>query len=76
MTEPLLQMTGITKAFGGVPALADGNLVHRGRARCIRIVGQNGAGKSTLIKILTGVYRRDGGHRPLAGARGGPAVPA
>ena len=60
MTEPLLQMTGITKAFGGVPALADGNL-SIGAGEVHSIVGQNGAGKSTLIKILTGVYRRDGG---------------
>ena len=60
MTEPLLQMTGITKSFGGVPALSDGNLtISAGEIHSI--VGQNGAGKSTLIKILTGVYRRDGG---------------
>lgn len=60
MTEPLLQMTGITKAFGGVPALAEGNLsILAGEVHSV--VGQNGAGKSTLIKILTGVYRRDGG---------------
>lgn len=60
MTEPLLQMTGITKSFGGVPALADGNLtILPGEVHSI--VGQNGAGKSTLIKILTGVYRRDAG---------------
>ncbi|WP_435164572.1 sugar ABC transporter ATP-binding protein [Falsirhodobacter sp. 1013] len=60
MTEPLLQMTGITKAFGGVPALSDGQLTI-GAGEVHSIVGQNGAGKSTLIKILTGVYRRDGG---------------
>lgn len=60
MTEPLLQMTGITKAFGGVPALVDGNL-SIGAGEVHSVVGQNGAGKSTLIKILTGVYRRDGG---------------
>ncbi|OYW62150.1 MAG: sugar ABC transporter ATP-binding protein [Rhodobacterales bacterium 12-65-15] len=53
-------MTGITKSFGGVPALADGTLsILPGEVHAI--VGQNGAGKSTLIKILTGVYRRDGG---------------
>ncbi len=60
MTEPLLQMTGITKSFGGVPALVDGNL-SIGQGEVHSIVGQNGAGKSTLVKILTGVYRRDGG---------------
>lgn len=60
MTQPLLQMTGITKSFGGVPALADGTLsIAAGEVHSI--VGQNGAGKSTLIKILTGVYRRDAG---------------
>ncbi len=60
MTDALLQMTGITKSFGGVPALADGNL-SIGAGEVHSIVGQNGAGKSTLIKILTGVYRRDSG---------------
>lgn len=60
MTETLLQMTGITKAFGGIPALHDANLTI-GPGEVHSIVGQNGAGKSTLIKILTGVYRRDGG---------------
>lgn len=60
MSEPLLEMAGITKFFGGVPALSDGNLSIRA-GEVHSLVGQNGAGKSTLIKILTGVYRRDGG---------------
>ncbi len=56
----LLSMTGITKSFGGVPALRDASLtIEAGEVHSV--VGQNGAGKSTLIKILTGVYRRDGG---------------
>ncbi len=60
MTEPLLHMAGITRAFGGIPALVEASLtVAPGEVHAI--VGQNGAGKSTLIKILTGVYRRDGG---------------
>jgi galactofuranose transport system ATP-binding protein len=60
MTVPLLQMTGIAKSFGGIPALIDGTLsVTPGEVHAV--VGQNGAGKSTLIKILTGVYRRDAG---------------
>ncbi|MDQ3512989.1 MAG: ATP-binding cassette domain-containing protein, partial [Chloroflexota bacterium] len=63
-------MTGITKAFGGVPALVDASLTVR-RAEVHALVGQNGAGKSTLIKILTGAQRRDGGSitfdgRPIA----------
>lgn len=60
MTEPLLEMSGINKSFGGVPALSDASLrIQPGEIHSI--VGQNGAGKSTLIKILTGVYRRDAG---------------
>ena len=69
MTEPrtdgqqddlLLRMEGITKEFPGVVALREASLrVRRGEVHAL--VGQNGAGKSTLIKVLTGVYRRDGG---------------
>lgn len=56
----LLSMTGIDKAFAGVSALSKTSLeVAPGEVHAL--IGQNGAGKSTLIKILTGVYRRDGG---------------
>jgi monosaccharide-transporting ATPase len=58
--EPLLRMERITKEFPGVVALREASLrVARGEVHAL--VGQNGAGKSTLIKVLTGVYRRDGG---------------
>ncbi|MFY0662592.1 MAG: sugar ABC transporter ATP-binding protein [Shimia sp.] len=53
-------MTGIRKAFAGVVALQDASL-HVEPGEVHAIIGQNGAGKSTLIKILTGVYRKDGG---------------
>jgi ribose transport system ATP-binding protein len=58
--EVLLSMTGISKAFNGVPALREAAFeVRRGEVHAL--IGQNGAGKSTLIKILTGVYDRDAG---------------
>ena len=60
MTKPLLSMTAIDKAFGGVAALSAASL-EIGPGEVHALIGQNGAGKSTLIKILTGVYRRDGG---------------
>jgi ribose transport system ATP-binding protein len=56
----LLEMTAIQKAFNGVSALSDASIaIERGEVHAL--IGQNGAGKSTLIKVLTGVYRRDGG---------------
>ncbi|WP_299669172.1 ATP-binding cassette domain-containing protein [uncultured Ruegeria sp.] len=54
--QPLVQMQGITKRFGGVTALQDVNLTAYA-GEVLAIVGDNGAGKSTLIKILTGVYQ-------------------
>ena len=60
MSDALLSMRGIDKAFGGVPALSSASLdLARGEVHAL--IGQNGAGKSTLIKILTGAYRRDDG---------------
>ena len=57
---PLLSMTGVSKAFGHVVALAGVDLeIQPGEV--IGLLGDNGAGKSTLIKILSGVYYADEG---------------
>lgn len=58
--QHILKMTSIQKAFNGVIALNGASLdIVPGEVHAL--IGQNGAGKSTLIKILTGVYRKDGG---------------
>ena len=57
---PLLTMTGVSKAFGHVVALAGVDLEIR-PGEVIGLLGDNGAGKSTLIKILSGVYFADEG---------------
>lgn len=36
--------------------------------RIVALAGENGAGKSTLIKIIGGIYQRDGGEILLNGA--------
>lgn len=57
---PLLEVTGLKKAFAGVQALKGVSLsIQPGEVHCV--LGQNGAGKSTLIKILSGAYRPDEG---------------
>ena len=56
----LVQMEGITKDFPGVHALADARFELRS-GEVHALVGENGAGKSTLMKVLAGIYERDGG---------------
>ncbi len=59
-TPHLVEMTGIAKAFAGVPAIRAADFALR-KGEIHALVGENGAGKSTLIKILTGVHSRDRG---------------
>jgi ribose transport system ATP-binding protein len=63
---PLLTVRQIVKRFGGVTALADGNLdVYAGEV--LALMGANGSGKSTLSKIVNGVVTPDGGEILLDG---------
>ncbi|MGB0718683.1 MAG: ATP-binding cassette domain-containing protein, partial [Alphaproteobacteria bacterium] len=48
----------MSKAFGGVSALADVTLNLSG-GRVHALMGENGAGKSTLIKLIAGVLKAD-----------------
>lgn len=56
----ILQMRGICKYFPGVKALENVDFTLR-EGEIHALMGENGAGKSTLIKVLTGVYEKDGG---------------
>ncbi len=68
MTPPLLELSGITKAFGGVAALRDVDFV-LSPGEIHGLVGENGAGKSTLMKIIAGVYPDYQGEMQLDGQR-------
>ena len=57
---PLLEIRNLSRAFGGVTAIAD--LSYRvSRGRIHSIIGPNGAGKTTLFNLITGLYRPGGG---------------
>ena len=53
-TPPLVEMTGISKRFGGVQACRDIDFAI-GVGEVHALLGENGAGKSTLVNILSGV---------------------
>jgi ABC-2 type transport system ATP-binding protein len=56
----VLELRGITKAYGARRALADVSLtVEAGQA--VLLVGRNGAGKTTLLRIATGFLDADAG---------------
>lgn len=56
----MLEVKGLDKRFGQHYALSQTDIdIQPGEIHAL--VGENGAGKSTLIKILTGVYKPDGG---------------
>ena len=54
--EPMLRISGLSKNFGGLRAVAEMDLAVDG-GQIHAIIGPNGAGKSTLANLLTGVYQ-------------------
>jgi len=63
---PILELKGITKAFGGVEALRGVDFaLFPGEIH--GLVGENGAGKSTLMKIIAGVHTGFSGRFVLDG---------
>ena len=70
----VLSTRAITKRFAGVTALDGVDFCARA-GEVHALMGENGAGKSTLIKVITGVYARDGGELLLDGKPISPASP-
>ncbi len=64
--QPLLEATGITKAFSGQLALSNVS-VSFASGEGHAVAGENGAGKSTLMSVLAGILKPDSGEVRLDG---------
>jgi ABC-2 type transport system ATP-binding protein len=63
---PAVRLQGVTKAFGGVPAV-DGIDLTIAAGSFYGIVGPNGAGKTTTLSMIAGLLRPDSGTISVAG---------
>ncbi len=66
MSPALLNVSGVSKRFGGLQALS-GVAVSIERGMVYGLIGPNGAGKTTFFNVITGLYPADAGHFELAG---------
>ena len=74
MSEAVVRMEGISKAFAGIKAL-DHVQIELRKGEVHALMGENGAGKSTLMKIMTGVYTKDEGQMYLRDEESGDMKP-
>jgi D-xylose transport system ATP-binding protein len=63
---PVLELQGVSKAFGAVQALS-GVDFRVGAGEVVALVGDNGAGKSTLVKVMSGILSADAGEYRFEG---------
>lgn len=66
MTVPAIRVTGVTKQYGALKALAGVDLEIK-QGEFFGLLGPNGAGKTTLISALAGLVRPDSGTLEVMG---------
>ena len=66
VAQPLLELSGVTKSFGGLTAVQGVDLQIRPK-EIVSVIGPNGAGKTTVFNLITGIYRPTSGDIRLAG---------
>jgi ABC-type uncharacterized transport system ATPase subunit len=74
MTNTLLTIDGLTKAYPGVVA-NDNVSFDIGVGEVHALLGENGAGKSTLVKMIYGLVKPDQGHMKMNGNPFTPSDP-
>ncbi len=66
-SQPVLELRGLSKSFGGLHAVKDVNLqIFAGDRKAI--IGPNGAGKTTLFNVITGTLPASSGQAILFGS--------
>jgi branched-chain amino acid transport system ATP-binding protein len=66
MAKKLLELRGVSLAFGGLNVLTELDL-HVDEGEIVSVIGPNGAGKTTLFNLITGIYEPDAGEISLDG---------
>ena len=64
--RPVLELSKVSKSFGGLRVLDELDLVV-GEREIVSLIGPNGAGKTTVFNVVTGVYSPDSGDILLDG---------
>jgi branched-chain amino acid transport system permease protein len=64
--QPLLEIRGLAKAFGGIQAVKSLDLTIT-LGSIVAVIGPNGSGKTTFFNLVTGLTKPDGGRVLLAG---------
>jgi peptide/nickel transport system ATP-binding protein len=65
--EPVLSLSAVNAAYGGVQVLHD-IAFDIGTGECLALVGQSGSGKTTLARGIAGLHREVSGRMTLSGA--------
>ncbi len=68
MTEPIIELKGISKTFGNNKVLDNVDLtIYQGDA--LGIIGPSGTGKSTILRVIAGLTAPDSGEIYIQGVR-------
>jgi peptide/nickel transport system ATP-binding protein len=67
VSEPVIRVHGLSKAFGRGARAVDDVSLHVGRGETLGIVGESGSGKSTLLRMILRLIRPTAGSVTLNG---------